>query len=98
MPTKRVPTKRQLFTDPKSVGPKSKKKRKKHKKERDEKMPSSVLKADYKISRKEEDLKEAQFEALAGEREVLGAAERRLVLDRVLADELVEVGDAPGRP
>ena len=71
MPTKRVPTKRQLFTDPKSVGPKSKKKRKKHKKERDEKMPSSVLKADYKISRKEEDLKEAQFEALAGERELI---------------------------
>ena len=34
-------------------------------------MPSSVLKADYKISRKEEDLKEAQFEALAGERELI---------------------------
>ena len=72
MPNKRARTKRQLFTDPKS-----KKKSKKHKKERkkerkqDEKMPSSVLKADYKISRKEEDLKEAQFEALAGERELI---------------------------
>ena len=48
---------------------KSQKKRKKHKK--DDKIPNSVLKADYKISRQEEDLKEAQFEALAGERELI---------------------------
>jgi translation initiation factor IF-2 len=69
IPTKRNsrgPTKRTLFKDKKD---KPQKKRKKHKK--DDKIPNSVLKADYKISRQEEDLKEAQFEALAGERELI---------------------------
>ena len=74
----RGPTKRQLFKEgpdnnKKSRGP-TKPKRKKSKKKRKKgpnKIPNSVLKAQFKIDRKEEDLKEAQFEALAGERELI---------------------------
>ena len=71
LPTRRGPTKRRLFIKgPK--GPTSKKPKKVSESlQKLAKFPNSVLKAKYKISRKEEDLKSAQYEALAGERELI---------------------------
>ena len=71
LPTRRGPTKRRLFIKgPK--GPTSKNPKKESESlQKLAKFPNSVLKAKYKISRKEEDLKSAQYEALAGERELI---------------------------
>ena len=69
LPTRRAPTKRRLFT---KKGPKDKKAKKVAESlQKLTRLPNSVLKANYKISRKEEDLKSAQYEALAGERELI---------------------------
>ena len=69
LPTRRGPTKRRLFIKKGSTSKKPKKVSESLKKLA--KFPNSVLKAKYKISRKEEDLKSAQYEALAGERELI---------------------------